>query len=170
MNTITIPSPSERIIDFILNPEPVLRLNPSWHVRGIEADREGSYALRLYDDRADVTMHIALRVKVREKAICYIMNSEMIVFSVDELEPTTSRLTITGGMFRNEDLPYWLRGVRNYMLLEEKQSRVIKWFLDSVWLRMTPSQRRIALMIIMAEGIGLIVLIAVIIAFTILKP
>jgi hypothetical protein len=72
-------------------------------------------------------------------------------------------------MFRNEDLPYWLKGVRNYMLLRERQSRVITWFLDCVWLRMTPSQRRIAVIVIMAEGVGFIALLAVIVALKFLR-
>jgi hypothetical protein len=169
MSSISIKAPVDRVRNFILSPETVLRLNPSWHVRGIEADGENIYSLSLFDDSADATMQISLQVEVHEEAICYIMDSEMIMFIVDELEPSLSRLTITGDMFRNEDLPYWLKGVRNYMLLRERQSRVITWFLDCVWLRMTPSQRRIAVIVIMAEGVGFIALLAVIVALKFLR-
>jgi hypothetical protein len=54
-------------------------------------------------------------------------------------------------------------------MLQEKQGKAIKWFLDRLWLRMSPSQRRIALIIIIAEGIGLVALIAVVIALQIIK-
>jgi hypothetical protein len=169
MNSISIKAPADRVREFILNPVPVLRLNPSWHIRKSEAAGKGMYSLRLYDDKTDETVQINVQIEVREKTICYIMNSKMIQFFVDETGPEFSRLSIEGDMTRNADLPYWLRGLKGYILLEGKKGSVSKWFLDNVWLKLTPSQRRITVIIIMAEGIGLIALIAVVIALKLLK-
>ena len=74
-----------------------------------------------------------------------------------------------GNFFREEDLPYWLKGIQNYIGLEQRQSRFIKWLLERFWLRMSPSQRRIAMIIIIAEGIGLAALIAVAIVLQLMK-
>ena len=169
MNTVTIKAPLEMVKDFFLKPDIVLRLNPSWHVREIEATDKGLYSLTLYDDRTDEIRQFILHVEVWEKTICYIMNSNMVEFLIDEISPNIIRLSINGDIFRKEDLPYWLRGLKNYIHLEAKQSRNIKWLLDRFWLRMTPSQRRITIIIILAEGTGLIALIVVVIALKIMK-
>jgi len=170
MNTVTIKAPLEMVRDFFLKPDIVLRLNPSWYVREIEAaDKEGLYSLTLYDDKADETRQVNLHVEVRGKAICYIINSNMVEFFIDEIRPKIISLSVNGDIFRKEDLPYWLRGLKNYIRLEAKKSRNIKWLLDRFWLRMTPSQRRITIIIILAEGIGLIALIAVVIALKFIK-
>ena len=169
MMSITINAPFDSVRDFFLKPDIVLRLNPSWHLREIEATDESLYSLTLYDDRADETIYMSLHVEMREKTICYIMNSSMINFFIDEIKPEIVRLSITGDIFRKEDLPYWLKGLKNYIHLEAKQSKIIKWLLNRFWLRMTPSQRRITIIIILAEGIGLLALIAVVIALKLIK-
>lgn len=169
MMSVTISAPFDSVRDFFLKPDIVLRLNPSWHLREIEATDESLYSLTLYDDRADETIHMSLHVEMREKTICYIMNSSMIKFFIDEIKPEIVRLSITGDIFRKEDLPYWLKGLKNYIHLEAKQSKIIKWLLNRFWLRMTPSQRRITIIIILAEGIGLLALIAVVIALKLIK-
>jgi len=169
MMSITINAPFDSVRDFFLKPDIVLRLNPSWHLREIEATDESLYSLTLYDDRADKTIYMSLHVEMREKTICYIMNSSMINFFIDEIKPEIVRLSITGDIFRKEDLPYWLKGLKNYIHLEAKQSKIIKWLLNRFWLRMTPSQRRITIIIILAEGIGLLALIAVVIALKLIK-
>ena len=169
MMSVTINAPFDSVRDFFLKPDIVLRLNPSWHLREIEATDESLYSLTLYDDRADETIYMSLHVEMREKTICYIMNSSMINFFIDEIKPEIVRLSITGDIFRKEDLPYWLKGLKNYIHLEAKQSKIIKWLLNRFWLRMTPSQRRITIIIILAEGIGLLALIAVVIALKLIK-
>ena len=169
MMSVTINAPFDSVRDFFLKPDIVLRLNPSWHLREIEATDESLYSLTLYDDRADETIYMSLHVEMREKTICYIMNSSMIKFFIDEIKPEIVRLSITGDIFRKEDLPYWLKGLKNYIHLEARQSKIIKWLLNRFWLRMTPSQRRITIIIILAEGIGLLALIAVVIALKLIK-
>jgi hypothetical protein len=169
LNTIDIKVPLNIVRKFFLDPDTVLRLNPSWYVQKIKANDQNLYAVTLYDDRADDVRQIILNVKVSEEAISYIMNSHMIVFLIYEVTPAIVRLSISGDFFREEDLPYWLKGLKNYIQLEAKQSRIIKWLLDRFWLRMTPSQRRIAIIIILAEGIGLAALVAVVITLKLMK-
>jgi hypothetical protein len=170
MNQANINAAFETVRRIILNPDVILRLNPSWHIRKILSDRQGLYEIALYDDSSDEEMHVSLKVVVREREICYIMDSKMIVFSLSEIAPHITRVAVGGDLARSADIPYWLRGIVNYIHLEARQSRVIKRFLDRIWLRMTPSQRRVAIIIILAEGIGLIALIGVVIALKFIKP
>jgi len=170
MISVTLKAPLEMVRAFFsLSPIAVLRLNPSWHVQKKEVSNEGLCSMQFYDERLEKGIHVNLQVEVHEKEIRYIMDSNMIIFSLDELEPGKVRLAIAGDMFADEDLTYWLKGLENYMQLEVRRSKIIKLFLDSFWLRMTPAQRRIAIIVIVAEGIGLIVLIAVVIALRLVK-
>ena len=106
---------------------------------------------------------------MRNNLIKYRMNSNVTEFIIHEVSPSITGLSIEGNFFREEDLPYWLKGLKNYIQLEARQSRIVKYLLDRFWLRMTPSQRRIALIIILAEGIGLAALAAVVLAIKLLK-
>jgi hypothetical protein len=169
MNTIDIKAPRDIARNVLLDPDIVLRLNPSWYIRKIEAIDKRVYAVTLYDDRTDDTSQIHLKVEEFGKSIKYTMNSDTIEFMINEATPAGTELSIHGGFFREEDLSYWMTGLNNYVRLEAKQSRVIKWLLVRFWLRMTPSQRRIAIIIILAEGIGLAALIAVVIVLHFMK-
>jgi hypothetical protein len=169
MNTIRINAPADFVITFLLDPYRVLRLNPSWHVREITTVDTGAYEITLYDDRSDETSKSTLMIELHEQSIHYRLNSATIEFVVDEQTPLLTGLSIMGDYFRGEDLPYWLRGLKNYIQLEAKQGGIAKWFLDRFWLKMTPSQRRITIIIILAEGIGLAALIAVAIALRLMR-
>ena len=169
MNTIDIKAPAAMVRNFFLNPDIALRLNPSWHVKDIKATGKNLYALTLYDDRTEDSCQVILSVDVLEKSVNYVMNSAVIEFLAEESKPALTKLSIRGNFIREEDIPYWLKGLQNYIMLEEKQSRFIKWFLDRFWLRMSPSQRRIAVIIIIAEGIGFIALIVVAIGLQFMK-
>ena len=169
MNSIGIRAPAGFVKTFLLNPYRVLRLNPSWYIREIKADDAGAYVITLYDDRTDETSQVTLNIEVRGQSIRYRMNSETMEFVVDEATPPLTTLSVKGDFFRGEDLPHWLRGLKNYIRLEATQSGIAKWLLDRFWLRMTPSQRRIATIIILAEGIGLAALIAVVVALKLMQ-
>lgn len=169
MKTININAPVSFVKNFFLNPAIALRLNPSWHIKEINADGKNLYAFTLYDDRTEDSCRAMLSVEVCENSVLYGINSSEIEFFADEINPSLTRLSIRGNFFREEDLPYWLKGLQNYIGLEQRQSRFIKWLLDKFWLRMSPSQRRIAMIIIIAEGIGFAALIAVAITLQLVK-
>jgi hypothetical protein len=169
MNTIEIKAPLTVVRDFLLKPELVLRLNPSWHLKEIKAADNNSYAVILYDDRTDDSSRIILNIEGSEGSVNYIINSSTIEFSMHEVNPSVTKITVKGNFFRKEDLSYWLKGLQNYIILTEKQSSFVKWLLDRFWLRMTPSQRRITIIIIIAESVGLIALIAVVIVLKIMR-
>lgn len=169
MNNIDIKAPLDIVRDIFLKPDIVLGLNPSWYVKEIKLTDKALYALTLYDDRTDETFSIIVNIEVSERSIGYKINSNRIDFLIDEIKPSKVRLSISGDFLNEADIPYWLKGLKNYIQLEAKQSRIMKGFLDRFWLRMTPSQRRITIIIILAEGIGLIALIAVVIALKLIK-
>jgi len=168
MNNIDIKAPLNIVRDFFLKPDIVLRLNPSWYVKEIKVTDKALYEITLYDDRTNETSLIFLNVEVWEKSISYKINSSRIEFLMDEINPAVIRLSISGDFFKVEDLPYWLKGLKNYIQLEARQSKIIKALLDRLWLRMMPSHRRITIIIIFAEIISLIVLIAFIISLKII--
>lgn len=169
MNAIDIHAPGALVRNFFLTPEIPLRLNPSWHVKEIHENGSSRYTLILYDDRREDSSRIMLLVEEFENTVRYRINSDVIEFFIEETQPAHTRLSVCGNFVREEDIPYWLKGLQNYIGLEQRQSRVIKWLLDRFWLRMSPSQRRIAVIILIAEGIGLAALFAVAIALQLVK-
>lgn len=169
MNSVNIKAPLDIVRDIFLRPDIVLRLNPSWYVKEIEATDKDSYAFTLYDDRTNETCSIFINIEVSERSIGYKINSNRIDFLIDEIKPSKVRLSISGDFLNEADIPYWLKGLKNYIQLEAKQSRIIKGLLDRFWLRMTPSQRRITMIIIIAEGIGILVLVMTIVALRLIK-
>lgn len=169
MNKIDIKAPGDIVRNVLLNPDIILRLNPSWYIRKLDNIDKGLYDVTLYDDRTDDTLQIHLKVEEYEKSVSYEMNSQTIRFMVDEAGSSVTTLSIQGDLFREDDLKYWMKALRNYIILEVRQGGITKWFLDRFWLRMTPSQRRISIIIIIAEGIGLAALIAVIVAIQLMK-
>jgi hypothetical protein len=169
MNTININAPRDIVRNVFLNPDIILRLNPSWYIKKITTIDKGLYAVTLYDDRTDDTSEVHLKVEEFEKSVNYIMNSDTIEFLLNQATTAGTVVSVKGGFFREADLQYWMKGLKNYIRLEATQSRIAKWFLDKCWLRMTPSQRRISIIIILAEGIGLAALIAVVIALQLMK-
>jgi hypothetical protein len=169
MNTIDIKAPLDIVKVILIKPNTILRLNPSWDIKEIKSIDESSYSLILYNDRTDETFSIIVNIEVSERSIGYKINSNRIDFLIDELEPSKVRLSISGDFLNEADIPYWLKGLKNYIQLEAKQSRIIKGLLDRLWLRMTPSQRRITMIIIIAEGIGILVLVITIVALRLIK-
>ena len=169
MNTIEINAPAATVREFFIRPELVLRLHPSCYLKEIKPAEKDVYDITLYDDKMEEIRRIVLTVEVRENSINYIMNNDMTEFFIHEVSPSITRLSIEGDFFRKEDLPYWLKGLKNYIQLEVRQSRIVKFLLDRFWLSMTPSHRRIAVIIILAEGTGLAALAAVVLAIKLLK-
>ena len=169
MNTIEINAPAASVREFFLRPKLVLRLHPSCYLKEIKTAEKDVYDITLYDDKMEEVRRTVLTVEVRGNSINYIMNSNMTKFLIHEVSPTITGLSIEDDFFRKEDLPYWLKGLKNYIQLEVRQSRIVKFLLDRFWLSMTPSQRRIAIIIIIAEGTGLAALAAVVLAIKLLK-
>jgi hypothetical protein len=169
MNTIEINAPAATVREFFLRPKFVLRLHPSCYLKEIKPAGKNVYDITLFDDKMEEISRIVLTVEVRKSSINYIMNSGMTEFFIHKVSPSITKLSIEGDFFREEDLPYWLKGLKNYIRLEVRQSRIVKFLLDRFWLSMMPSHRRIAVIIILAEGTGLAALAAVVLAIKLLK-
>jgi hypothetical protein len=164
-----IKAPLDIVKAILLKPDITLRLNPTFYIKEIKACDKNTYALMLYNDRKEETCPIFINIEMSNNTISYKIDSSRIEFVIDEIDPAEIRLSIRGDFFNKDDLPYWLKGLKNYIQLEAKQSRIIKELLDKLWFRMTPSQRRITIIIIISEGISLIALIVVAIALKLLK-
>jgi hypothetical protein len=169
MNTLDISAPEHIVRDVILNPDILLRLNPSWFIEQITPEGKGSYEVTLYDDKTEDTSRVQVTVEDLEQSIRYTMNAVAMEFFIHHAGKGKTGLAVHGSLSRESDFPYWMRGLRNYIRLEAGQGRIAKWFLDRCWLRMTPSQRRITVIIIIAEGISIAALIAVVIALKLMR-
>lgn len=65
---------------------------------------------------------------------------------------------------RAAELHLWLRAFAGYVALAARttrRARLVRWLVDRVWLRMTPTARRVSLLIVAMEALALVLLVAV---------
>jgi hypothetical protein len=70
------------------------------------------------------------------------------------------------------ELHLWLESVGNYLQISHRisiWSRLYKWFLDRYWLKMSPSGRRTAFFIVVAEGLSLLFFLCILLWILIFK-
>lgn len=67
---------------------------------------------------------------------------------------------------RRAELNLWLDAAAGYLALaarRDRRARLGKWLLDKAWLRMSPTSRRVGLIIVAMEALALLLFIAVVI-------
>lgn len=155
----------------------LFRLDPKWEVRQVKP---------LTDDEAGTTVEVDLmddltekdyqdRLKVREKPgeleIAYNEGWKKLTKIRVEPREQGSRIHLTEEYTLPEDVraghiehlgreqTQWLRSIGQYLRLYEKSTPyrlIMRRIMNRIWLPMTPSQRRIALIIVAIQGLTLL--------------
>ena len=183
---IEIPLPRAKVFPFFYGLETWFRLNPQWQVLSVEGvhhiKKGHRFLLKVRYDRGNEavsydgivedfvdggTLSVRLNAKKPKYVTVYcadkggrsLLQQEEVV----ENEPSETD---------REELASWLKSVAWYLMLQNKNtltSKIWKFFMDKVWLKMSPSGRRIVLLVVIAEGAGFIFFLLFII-FTCLLP
>ena len=152
-----------------------LRLSPLWSVLALEpgADEAG-FELRLRFDDDDREESFLGRFAPRDHDSTWQLRlvGDDTVRSID-IEVTAlgaaSELALLDPAVADGDgttrtsLALWLRATADYILLAASRrwrARLSKWFLDRIWLRMNLTGRRVVILILAYEVVGLALLIA----------
>lgn len=171
--SIEIPIPQAKVFPFFYGLETWFRLNPQWQVLSVEGvhhiKKGHRFALKVRYDRSEETVDYdgiveefidgdVLSVRLNAKKAKHIKvyfadkgnRSLLQQEEIIENEPSETE---------RRDLTSWLKSVACYLMLQNKNtsaSKLWKFFMDKLWLKMSPSGRRIVLIIIIAEATGFI--------------
>ena len=171
--SIKIPLPQEKIVPFFYGLEKWFRLNPQWQVLSIEGachiKKGDRFGLKVRYDRTEnlinydgvveelidgCVLSVCLNAEDTRRITVYFENKgNSSVLRQEEI------IENDGSPVGQGELNAWLKSVAWYLTLQIKNtlwSKFWKFFMDRLWLRMSPSGRRIVLLIVIAEATGFI--------------
>ncbi|MCX8030843.1 MAG: hypothetical protein N3A59_04590 [Thermodesulfovibrionales bacterium] len=172
---------------FFRDIERLLRLNPQWAVIAMEghlkAEKGSEFTAYLKYDRSDKEIRYLGKVEeykegeligIRLTAVEMTRFFSFTIYGEGNESIINYRESNGGEPLAEEkrEIIFWLRSIANYIIINEKKtlfSKVWKWFLDKVWLKMSPSGKRIALIIVLSEVLALFLFIIFLIYLMILK-
>ena len=185
--SIRIPLQRDRVYPFFNDIERLLRLNPQWAVLSAEGDltpaKGAQFAVNVRYDRSDKEIKYTARIEefIEGELLIIRLDADVMprVFSVtirDEGASSIIEYNEAGSeefsLEEKRELNLWLRSIANYIIIQQKKtlfSKAWKWFLDKIWLKMSPTGRRIVLIIIFTELLAFVFFIMLLIYLLIFK-
>jgi hypothetical protein len=147
--------------------EALFRLNPEWEVLALSSDRllvryestdlEAAYVVSRRAEPGQLEVDLAGE-PARHFRVAWPAHGDGIRLEYRESFAAplpTARLA---------ELQVWLRAVAGYLALASRSSRrarVLTWLIDRIWLRMSPTARRVSLLIVAMDLLALLLLVAV---------
>ncbi len=186
--SLKILCPKEKVFSFFYDIEKFFRLNPQWEVLAIEGEvflKQGSnFILNTRHDRSEKEIKYNATVSELLEGELFKMSldsdSESMFFTISVKDGGDSSSIIEYKETMNEEVSaarkreinLWIKSIANYILIQEKRTpfnRAWKWFLDKIWLKMGPSGKRIALIIVLSELLALLFFLLLLIYLFIFK-
>ena len=170
---LMMPLAKETVFSFFYELEKWFRLNPQWEVLSLEngkrAKENEQFTLRVKYDRTEKeVLYKGTVEEFRDNQITVRLDAEvprLITVKLNDAENGMSILSyeevsdVEPPVEEKRNLNLWIKSVANYTLLSRKKtlpSRIWKWIVDKIWLKMSPSGRRIAFFIVVAEAATLV--------------
>jgi len=167
----------------------IIRLSPFFTLKHIEpqTDREAqkgdqySLTLEYYGNKMIETHGVEIERLDMDRLISYTIGNSVIKSIRFDLEPVAAGLQLTQTFeldAENEalikgtqdELHVWLKSIGKYLKLSEARSplkKVRKWFMDKVWLRLTISERNIAMIMVKISLLELALLLFLVLIWNI---
>ncbi|HAZ60524.1 MAG TPA: hypothetical protein DCY89_03000 [Gammaproteobacteria bacterium] len=178
MRSLLIAAPTDLVAQFFRDGEAWYRLNPEWEVVSLDktgdpqrlkvryerSEREAEYCRPASADFAPGGGMIALAGDP----------TRTIALTLSPLGETQTRLdwreTFSAPIetARLAELNLWGAAAAGYLAFaarKDRRARLARWLLDRFWLRMTPTARRVGLLIVGMEGLALLLFIAIVIVY-----
>lgn len=174
VSAIRIPFERQKAFSFFHNIERLFRLNPQWAVLSIEGDltfkRGMQFILNIRYDRSEQEVKYTAKLEefIEGELLTIRLHSDTVsrILSItlrDEGNATVIEYKESSdediSIEEKREINLWIRSIANYIMIQEKKSlfsKLWKWFLDKIWLKMTPMGRRVVLIIIFIESIALV--------------
>ena len=163
------------VLGELLPVETLLRLNPHWIIESVD-EEDGHFTARLKDYVSGVEFPLTGTLVISEVG-------EIVLTMDHEKFQGVEIFTTDGNLFATVTYPYdedelaeederyvvlWLRSVKEYLRLYLKESlyaRFFRYVMNKVSLQMTPSQRKISLMLIRFTVVEIFVIFLIVVGY-----
>lgn len=165
-----------------IDAEKLIRLNPLWIVLEFNEDDDGFHS-KLKDYATDVEFEIQGSISQDDEdrlLVNFSQGEYSCVSIVPAGERYQARVTYSDPDFQEEsDLErntvMWLRGIQEYLRLYQKKTLntlFFRYIMNRIVLTMTPSQRKICLMLLRITAVELVVILVIVVGYVyfVLKP
>lgn len=170
------------VTDFFRNPDTWFRLNPEWELRTLVAGRgiaeAAEFGLEVCYDRSGIEAKYQGKMEEWQEG-------EGFTLLLDGDPPRSIRLTLAGEKHtvtslvyeeqgetpleprRQTELVLWLKSTADYLVIASRRGwhwRALRYLLDTLWLRLNPTGRRVVFLVLVFELSGLALLIGLLMA------
>ncbi|HWR90747.1 MAG TPA: hypothetical protein VN260_10830 [Dissulfurispiraceae bacterium] len=167
---LPLPLSQDHVFPFFHDLDTWFRLNPQWAVLDFARTAEaGAFALKVKYDRSEeeVIYNGTVGHREQEGVVTVRLEGETTrIITVQVLSAGAGSVLnyIEDGSREptpedKREINLWLKSVGDYIEVSKKSgpwSRLWKWFLDKMWLKMSPSGRRIVFFIVAGEAISFV--------------
>jgi hypothetical protein len=163
----------------------ILRLSPYWSLKELKSlsggeVREGSRyeaTIEYYGKEVTETHGIEIREFIRDKKISLKVRNGILKEITFIIEKDNKGIQLTHQFLleaedeavlkgTKSEVHYWLRSIGEYLKLAEGKTlwrRFFKWFMDRVWLKLSLSERKIAIIVTKISILELVLLLILVI-------
>lgn len=159
----------------LLSVETLLRLNPHWIIESVEV-RDGSFTAHLKDHVTDEAFTLAGTLTATQTGQV-VLTMDHDIYQVVDITVADGNLRVTVTYDCDEEelteeveryVVLWLRSVKEYLRMYLKDSlyaRGSRYILNKIVLQMTPSQRKISLMLIRFTVVEIVVIVLIVVGY-----
>lgn len=176
--TLTVAAPAETVAAFFADREAWFRLNPEWEVLALDADNlkvryerseaEAEYRVEFRrvagadfgEDGGEVMLTGEPPRTVHLRWQAFDAKRTQIAFAEEFAAPLETR--------RLAELNLWVDAAAGYLTVcarHDRRGRLMRWLLDRFWLKLSPTARRVGLLVIAMEALALLLFIAVLLIY-----
>jgi hypothetical protein len=171
--SLIVAAPPELAVSFFSDGEAWFRLNPEWEVLEF---KDSHVKVRYERSEVEAEWRIT-KTDFGAEGGTVLFDGESARRIELKWEPAADNRTLLA--YREEfpaaletarlaELNLWLDAAAGYLAIAargDRRGRLMRWLLDRVWLRMTPTSRRVGLIVVAMEALALLLFIAVILVF-----
>lgn len=184
--SLKTPFPKDTIYKFFENLDTFFRLNLQWSVLHLsyckDVQNYSKFGLKVRDDRTDKEINYKGTIeKSKDNLISITLEGEIPRKITIRLEDAGDSTTIVYydelldkdlTLEEKRDISLWLKSIINYISISQKstvRSKVYKWLIDKIWLKLNPTGRRVVFLVVIAEALAFIFFILLILWLLIFK-
>lgn len=182
--SFSVPIPKEKVFQVLKNLDLLFRLNIQWHLkshnfstapeqnreyqvvlRWEKDDKESTYTVKILDYQEGEVLDFAILENTNIiKRIIFLVTSQNNLTTIDVKEIADY------GQSRESllELNLWVKSILNYAMLLQSDSifaKIWKSFLDKVYLKLSPTGRRLVFLIVISEIFALLFFILIVLYF-----